>query len=182
MTTKHNHGWTKDLNVAEYPFFVFFKKIVITREDHLPYLIRTTLISIGKWFSLKLHEIVMSDDACIHDHPWAFISLICKGGYYEWTYLDHPRIKKLGIGYDPEKFKEAPDGRILQKKWYGPGSILYRPAKWAHSLELKVGDDGKEIPCNTFVITFPVIRKWGFFTKSGWIYWRKYNKGQHCND
>jgi hypothetical protein len=187
-TTTNNEGWTKELNPISYPFFTFFKRTVITREDNLPYLIRITLISIGKLFSIKLHKIILSDDACIHDHPWSFISFIFKGGYYEWTVAED--VKQLwkergyhsfGIGYDTEKFKLSPDGTPLRKTWYGPGSLIYRPAKWAHALELKRDDNGNEIPASTFVITLRVTRKWGFFTPFGWIYWRNYQKGEHCN-
>lgn len=169
-----NDGWTKDLGAkTKYPFFTFFKKTVITREDNLPYLIRRTLISVGKWFSLKLHKIIMSDDACLHDHPWAFLTFIYKGGYYEWTDIKDAPTDRTWCGH-----KISPDGKMLIKVWYPPGTILYRPARWAHSLELK-HDVVK--PCYTFVITFKVIRKWGFFTKSGWIYWRNYTKQEHCD-
>jgi hypothetical protein len=116
----------------------------------------------------------MSDDACIHDHPWSFISFIYKGGYYEWTVLQ-------GEFKDGMIWKQAPSGELLVRKWYRPGSLIYRPAKWAHALELKVDENGKEIPCSTFVMTLRVSRRWGFFTPLGWIYWKDYNKGEHCN-
>jgi hypothetical protein len=184
-------------------------KEVITREDNLPYLIRRTLVKIGKYFSIKIHKIVQSDDACIHDHPWSFLSIILKGGYFEWT-IAQP------YDYDPEKhdytdpfkdnivdWKAAPDGSTIVKKWHGPGSILYRPANWAHSLELdktihitknttkagfiddnryQITCDAKEVntPCTTLVFTGKIVRKWGFYTKLGWIHWRNYTKQKHC--
>lgn len=167
------HGWTKDLNVQiKYPFFVFFKKTVITREDLIPYLIRTTIFSIGTWFSIKLHKIIQSDDACLHDHPWPFVTFILKGGYYEWTYIP-PFTKKD----EYLEVQSSPDGKWIGKKWHGPGSVLYRPSSWAHKLELK---DNDKVPATTLVFTFKINRKWGFFAKNGWIYWRNYNHQEHC--
>jgi hypothetical protein len=87
-------------------------KRVITRtgvDDEIPYLIRYNLLS-TPWFGIKLHKILISDEACEHDHPWSFVSFILKGGYVE---------QRNGV-------------KIL----YGPGSILYRPANATHRLEI----------------------------------------------
>jgi hypothetical protein len=124
MTDNSNHGWTKDLNAQiKYPFFTFFKKTIIERDDGIAYLIRVTLISIGKWFSIKLHNILQSDDACLHDHPWPFISIILRGGYYEWAYITG---KEIPVDIEPNDadYQLAPDGRWLKRTWYGPGSVL----------------------------------------------------------
>lgn len=127
---------------------LFRKKIIyrLTSEDRVPYLIRWNLFGC-KWFSVKLHKILLSDDACLHDHPWTFISLILRGGYVEETFSG--------------------------KRLYGPGSILYRPAWWAHRLEIFQ-------PAITLVITFKKQRQWGFFTKFGWIAHNKYNQSKTC--
>lgn len=126
-----------------------YKKSVITRlgsDDKAPYLIRLSLIN-TPWFSLKLHRILLSDDDCMHDHPWTFISFILKGGYVEQT----PAGKKL----------------------YGPGSVLYRPAKFIHRLEIYQ-------PAITLVITFKKVREWGFITPKGWIEWFRYTPSNRC--
>lgn len=73
------------------------------------YLIRYSIFSCFL-FSIKLHRILMSDDDCMHDHPWSFISIILRGGYVEHT----PKGKKL----------------------YGAGSILWRPTPSVHKLEI----------------------------------------------
>lgn len=86
----------------------FFKrKKVIVREDGKPYLVRWNLFEC-RWFSIKLHRILISDDDCLHDHPWSFISIILRGGYVEQS----------------EK----------SFKLYGVGSILFRKATWKHRL------------------------------------------------
>ncbi len=166
--------------------FQFNKRIVISRQDSdEPYLIRRTLLSFGKYFSIKYHQIMQSDDACSHDHPWGFLTFILKGGYYEWTppsQNDRGKIIEERIGVDGSK---------EVKRWHGVGSILYRPAKWTHRLELKRPvnyyrpvANGKlmedPIIAHTLVFTFEVIRDWGFFTKNGWIFWKNYSEHRDC--
>jgi hypothetical protein len=167
--------------------FIYFNvKKTITRPENgkeIPYLLRHTLFAISKWFSIKIHRIIESDEICSHDHPWPFLTVILKGGYYEWTPL-YKDEKKGILRKDDEGIltvRYAPDGIVEAKRWHGPGSILYRPAKSRHQLELKQGSDGKLIPAKTLVFTGKVIRKWGFFTKKGWLHWREYDKQRDCN-
>ncbi len=89
--------------------FKLYKKKVIKRADDVPYLIRYTIFTC-RWFSLKVHNILVSDYACLHDHPWAFTTFLIKGGYVEYT----------------------PNG----SKVYGRFSFLYRPAEYIHRLEI----------------------------------------------
>ncbi len=93
------------------PFLGIFKKtilkIILADKESQTYLVRYTLFTCP-WFSIKLHKILLSDDDCMHDHPWSFISIILKGGYYELT--------------------------PTSGKWYRPGSILWRPQPWIHKL------------------------------------------------
>lgn len=132
------------------PKFKFLKKKVITRltnGDKTPYMIRWNLFQCP-WFSIKLHKILLSDDACLHDHPWSFISFILKGGYVEQS-----------SGY--------------VKKLYGAGSILYRPAHYAHRLDIFQ-------PAYTLVITFKKTREWGFYTPDGWVRHYEYSQSNRC--
>ena len=87
----------------------FYKKKIIYREDHQPYLIRRSLFSC-KFFAIKIHNILLSDRSCQHDHPWAFVTLLLKGGYVEHTQSG--------------------------SKVYGRGTVLYRPPEFLHRLEI----------------------------------------------
>lgn len=61
------------------------------------------------WFNLYLHRLqALTLHPHCHDHPWNFVSLILKGGYWEYH------------GYDWQ--------------WVGPGALLYRPAEWKHNV------------------------------------------------
>jgi len=92
-------------------FLLLFKKTVlrIRNQEGAIYLIRYTLFTCSL-FSVKVHRILISDDDCLHDHPWSFISIIIKGGYVEHTFKG--------------------------KKLYGAGSILWRKAPAPHRLEV----------------------------------------------
>ncbi len=118
----------------------------------------------------RLHNIIKSDqDRELHDHPFSFLSIILKGGYFEYR----------------------EDG---SKKWYGPGSVLWRPGKTLHRIELapqfayidrgatyEEVDDG-EVPAWTFVLRSKHFRNWGFQTISGWMPWEKFVSSKISSD
>jgi hypothetical protein len=143
------------------------KKKVIKRSNDEAYLIRYTLFNC-RWFGIKVHHIIKSDDACLHDHPWKFISLILKGGYHEVLIMD-PSI----VAPDEQIASYVP---YMPQTWYGPGSLLVRRAEMAHRLILPKGKT-----CWTLVITFHKTKIWGFFTKFGWVPWFKYSTQEKCD-
>lgn len=143
----------------------FYKKKVITRGTDEPYLIRYSIFSC-RFFAIKVHHILVSDDACLHSHPWPFISFILRGGYTEQQFAITPP-------------KEYTAWRINHRrkvaKWYGVGSLLYRHANSIHRLILPYGKTAW-----TLVITFRKIQSWGFFTPAGYVNWRDYNNDGGC--
>jgi len=147
--------------------FLIIKKKIIQREDGKDYMIRYSFPTTS-WlpFSIKIHKILLSDDYCLHDHPWKFFSLILKGGYFEYV----PPINQ-------HKFDVTSNynGNDMIKKWYGPLSFLVRPAHWIHRLEIP-----KDKPTWTLVMTFKKTKEWGFFTKIGFINWKNYISKEHC--
>ena len=109
-------------------------------------------------FNVTLHQIVRSDDPIMHDHPWPYMTVVLKGGYWEHT----PVFDK--------------DGNYLVEfqTWRGPGSIIYRKANEYHWLELEEGKSA-----TTLFFMGPQQREWGFLvkTKRGihrWIKWTTY--------
>lgn len=144
-----------------------FKKKIIKREDNEDYLVRYSILN-TKWFSIKIHNMLISDSQCLHDHPWHFYSFILKGGYWEYTPKVNQHILDISKTYN---------GEDVIKKWHGAGSLLNRPAHWIHRIELP-----KDKKCWTFVITFKKTKDWGFFTKSlGFVSWKNYNSKEHCD-
>jgi hypothetical protein len=159
------------------------KKKVITRiadEKEVPYIWRWNLIS-TPWFGIKIHKILISDDACLHCHPWSFITFIFKGGYYETTNKQYRKSEYRFGGWD------LPQERRTQwTTWRGPGSILYRPAAMPHRLDLPIDVIDLSTQQRTYkhaytlVLNFKRTREWGFWTPLGWLQWEKYSSVNSC--
>ena len=68
-----------------------------------------------KWFpfNIFLHKFLQGDPDELHDHPWPYLTIILKGGYWEVT----------------------PKGRF----WRGPGSFRFATPKSLHRVELEKG-------------------------------------------
>lgn len=110
-------------------------------------------------FNVTLHKIVKSDDPIFHDHPWPYMTIVLKGGYWEHT----PIFNK-----DGKAFAEF-------TTWRGPGSVIIRKAKEYHWLEM----DESVGPATTLFFMGPQQRDWGFMTKTKtgsnrWIQWENY--------
>lgn len=143
------------------------------------YMLRWWKIKRNAFFNVYFHKVYRSDDdTALHDHPWWSFSIVLSGGYYEHRILN---------------------GGIHEKKWYGPGSVLFRRSgSQAHRLQLELdkgyrsavpqsyftgnGDETIEMRspndgvyyaermAETIFITGPVLRRWGFHdAKHGWI-------------
>lgn len=107
------------------------------------YLIETAM------FAVYLHHLHVSDeDRALHDHPWAFISVLLSSGYFEWV--------QVTGGY--------------RKLWRRRFSVLCRPAVWRHRLELVQ-------PTWTLIVRSRRLREWGFMTEDkGWMHWKAYGR------
>lgn len=111
-------------------------------------------------FQVRVHEILTSDnDRHYHDHPFNSISLILKGGYWEYTPKDQAQ-------------PAARDERDFRATWRGPGSIIFRKATDRHRLQLRPG-----IVTTTIFAFAGKHRDWGFHAPSGWIFWKNYSSG-----
>lgn len=99
--------------------------------------------------AVRVHEILSSDAGRdYHDHPWPYITIVLRGGYFEET-----PVFKDGI------FSGA------SVKWHPPGSVLFRRAQSWHRLELpRGGHDMKRRACTTLFISFKYRQHWGFLT------------------
>lgn len=96
-------------------------------------------------FNVTLHKIVRSDDPVYHDHPWPYLTIILKGGYWEHK----PLYKGNQIVGDTAV-------------WRGPGSIIKRSSHELHWLEM----DPSVGPATTLFFMGPQEREWGFVIKT----------------
>lgn len=103
----------------------------------------------------RVHHILRSDEGREpHDHPWPYLTIILKGGYFE------------------QRFAE--DGVMLSMKWHGPGSVLFRPADSWHMLKIPEGSTAW-----TLFVTGRYKQTWGFLTRSGKELYYSYLKRKH---
>lgn len=129
-----------------------------------PYMLRWFIIPRNRRFNIYLHKFLRDDDdRALHDHPWWFVSLILKGGYFE-------RVEP---------------NRIISRS---PGSIAFRPATHRHRVILR-GNTGQREPCWTIVVTGRKKRTWGFWCPKGFVPWHEFvqesdhgNIGRGCGE
>jgi len=130
----------------------------IPPDNSVPaYMHRWWRIARNAYMNIYYHIVLRSDDdRALHDHPWANLSIVLDGGYYEHT-IDA--------------------GGVNKKTWYGPGSVRFRRAgTFAHRLELapkhatgEPWDRNALQPVTTIFITGPVLRRWGFHHPEQWV-------------
>jgi hypothetical protein len=134
------------------------KKLIYDRVDGELYLTRYYLFlkERSKFpFNIFLHKFHKSDDVVLHDHPWSYITVIIKGGYWEWTPIFDKKGKKI-----TEKCT-----------WRGPGNVKLAPANSYHRVEID-----PEIAAWTLFIPGAKQREWGFLVKNTWVQWEQYLK------
>lgn len=118
-----------------------------------PYLWRWFVIPRNPLFNVYLHRFFRSDDdRALHDHPWAWCSILLAGSYFEHT------IAQGGIHH--RTLRAAP-------------SIRFSGAARAHRIELEQERDGPAVW--TLFITGPRLRVWGFHCpERGWVRWQDF--------
>lgn len=118
------------------------------------YIRRWWIVPRNESLNQYLHLTQRSDeDRALHDHPWANISFIIAGGYWE--------------------VRAEPDGDLalgpFAQIWRGPGDVITREATDAHRLIIPDGGH-----CISLFATGPKIREWGFHCPLGWRHWTEF--------
>lgn len=124
--------------------------VTIVRQaepNHWPFTDGTGLVSWRRPFTrlvqmcglaARVHEILRSDlGREPHDHPWWYLTVVLKVGYWE------------------ERYDAA--GQLVNTKWHGPGSVLFRRANSWHKLVVPEGEIA-----TTLFITGAKSQSWGF--------------------
>jgi len=137
---------------------IFHKTVIHGSQGNSPLMIRYILFRCKSW-GIYLHHFLTSDyDRALHDHPWPFVAIILTGGYQE-------------IHNQTVDLSEVSERRR-------PGQVLLRPAEWRHRVVLDEGTTSWSL-----VIVGRRVRHWGFFTPTGWCWWRKYDPSKGiCED
>jgi len=119
------------------------------------YLLRWWLIPRNPLFNVYLHRFLRSDDdRALHDHPWAWCSLLLKGRYIEHTIAA---------------------GGVHRRRVRLPGSLRIALPSTAHRVEILPGEGAW-----TIFLTGPRVRLWGFHCPDqGWIDFRRFTAARH---
>lgn len=122
------------------------------------YLHRIRLIQ-TPWFAVYLHDLNLPDsDRFPHDHPWAFCSIVLRGGYTEVVYQPvFGCVRQV-------------DGRMAQR-------TVRRHSRWsAHRMGTDVAHEITQVQprTKTLVLCGPRSRNWGFWTDNGFVPWQEY--------
>jgi hypothetical protein len=118
-------------------------RVIMDREDNEPYLERYyVFLRDRRWFPFNVfvHKFLKSDPDDLHDHPWPYMTIILRGGYWEWT-----------------------QGSATPQ-WKGAGQIRFGHSTDYHRIELEPGVD-----CWTMFCPGPKLRDWGFLVKNRWV-------------
>lgn len=122
--------------------------------------------------NVYLHQMLRDDDdRDLHDHPWWNMSIVLRGGYFEYM----------------PWMKSEPGGVALPTRRYAGDIILRRPTDF-HRLELPDAEqinmgpnyDGPAIwraaQSWSLFITGPKVREWGFACPNGrgWVHWEDF--------
>ena len=119
------------------------------------YMRRMPLIPRNRLFNIYLHCYTGPDnrDEGMHDHPWHSISFRLRGEeLYEWRPMHAKGFAErcTFIGGHGAKLVKLP-------------RIVFRRARSLHAISSGTW------PVWTLFLTGPVVRKWGFFTREGWV-------------
>jgi hypothetical protein len=103
--------------------------------------------------AIRVHEILRSDSGRDpHDHPWPYLTVILKGGYFEERYDDQ--------------------GKLVSTKYHGAGSVLWRPAGSWHRL---IVPNGQTV--TTLFVSGKKACTWGFNVDGKKVPYHEYKEG-----
>ena len=155
--------------------------VLVSGEPHFyiggrsnPYMLRWYLIPRNGLLNVYLHKFMRDDDdSALHDHPWWFVSVMLRGGYWETRTNSDPDIPMTNE----------------IRTWRGTGSFAFRRATDRHRVTLSKDGDWQPIPCWTLVLTGPRVREWGFHCPKGFVPWHQFvspvdsgEVGKGCGD
>ncbi|HZF96856.1 MAG TPA: hypothetical protein VEY92_01190 [Pseudoxanthomonas sp.] len=137
------------------------------------YLRRWYLVPRNRLFNVYLHHFLRDDDdRALHDHPWAWASLLLRGSYIEHTInaggVHRRRTRHAG------RWKFSLPSRAhrieLLPMWRMCGTFEDAQKRFDRDPDLKA-------PCWTLFITGPRVHEWGFHCpQRGWVHFTRFTR------
>lgn len=145
----------------------FLPYFEITGEDGSIYLRRFYLYRGKKRPHIFLHHILRSDDdRALHDHPWAFTSIMLSGRYTEISPFTDQRMESF---YDV-RFDPCYGGHLFSER-IRAFAIIRHKAQDRHRLYLNPGET-----VWTLVFAGERERDWGFWMHGEFTHWKKFTE------
>lgn len=119
------------------------------------------------------------DHQPLHDHPFNFVSLILRGGYYE---VGTPLRDLLGRWWLPRSEMYVRNGDAVTRYWFGPGRIVRRRTTDKHAVTLRRAYMGRATECTTIMWRSAKKKEWGFYpdgTHMPMAPWQEYWQREH---
>ena len=131
-------------------------RVIMDRVNGEPYLERYYVFLKDRDrfpFNIFVHKFLKSDPDDVHDHPWPFLTIILRGGYWEWIPVFNVRGAKIHE----------------YCVWRRPGSFRFAQANSFHRIDL-------DPDVEWWTLFMPGIkqRDWGFLVKNRWVQWQEY--------
>lgn len=133
-------------------------------EGGAVYLRRWWVVPRNNILNVYLHNMLLSDDDILHDHPYWSLSLVLTDGLVE-RYTRRPYLTPEGELIDlraRELWEYAVKTRVVRQ-----GDLVLRSGTFAHQLIVKQ-------PAWTLFVTGPRFKEWGFWCPRGFVHWKKY--------
>lgn len=140
-------------------------RMKLRRGDGRVYLDRWGFTLPRSW-GLFIHRMSAPDPGQdLHDHPWAFVSLVLWGGYTEERAdtRDAPLYASFA-----ERYSTCTPGAPEQRR---VGSLRVMRLDECHRITKLTRKT-----CWTVVLHGPRRRKWGFYLPNGWMFWQRYDE------
>ena len=163
------------------------------RKPQLPRLLRRLTLShdgepfLERWGlvwdrlgGVYIHHIAAADPGMdLHDHPFAFVTIVVRGGYFE-RYCDtrqaalRPEVVRgpRHLDHEGRYWGWRKIGDITQ-----PNCVRRRRLPSVHFMPLHIAHQIEAVDKNTWTIVLrgPTRRRWGFYDRGRWVDWEAYD-------
>lgn len=139
------------------------RRLTLSHDDK-PFLDRWGIVHerLGGFY---LHHVADADPGKdLHDHPWAFVTFILRGGYTEQTAQAREAVLLASFA---ERWPDTCTSGV--ERIWRRFSVHRMPLNVAHRIT------SAEPGTWTLVLRGPTRRMWGFFIPDGWVSFKKYD-------
>lgn len=121
-----------------------------------------------------VHHIVGPDPGMdLHDHPWSFVTVVLRGGYFEHVLESRQAMESVAEVSRIGRYWGWREVIDVTK----PNGIRTRRLPSVHRMPLHLAHRIVAVDRNTWTLVLrgPTRREWGFFPPYRWVPWTKYD-------